>query len=367
MSVKKPLKTKSKSKKKSSKKIKKPLIRGILVFFALIIIASSVVGYKYYKLIYKANIDLHGKETTYIYIPTNSNYQNVKDLLYKNDFIINKDAFEWLSVKKNYPNNIKSGRYLLKNGMTNNTLINMLRSGKQEPIKVTYNNIRTKKQLASRISLQIEADSNELLEMLNDEEVIKSYNLKGDEIMCIFMPNTYELYWNTHAKQFIDKMYKEYQKFWNADRKNKAAAIGLSPEKAVILASIIYQETKKNDEMPKVAGVYINRIKKGIPLQADPTVIFAIGDFGIKRLLNDQLSINSPYNTYINKGLPPGPICLPPPIVVEKVLDYEEHDYLYFCAKDDLSGYHNFAKTLEQHMQNARRYWAALNRRNIRK
>lgn len=356
-----------KAKKKSSKKNRKPIIRGLLIFFALVLLAASIVSYKYYRLIYKSNVDLHGKESTYIYIRTNSTYQEVKDILYKNEFIINKDAFEWLSVKKNYPNNVKAGRYQLKNGMTNNALINMLRSGKQDPIKLTFNNIRTKKQLSSRIAMQIEADSNELLDMLNNKDVSESYSLKGDEIMCIFMPNTYEIYWNTTAKQFIDKMYKEYQKFWTAERKHKAAAAGLTPEKAVILASIIYQETKKTDEMPKVAGVYINRINRGIPLQADPTVIFAIGDFGIKRLLNNQLQINSPYNTYINKGLPPGPICLPPPIAVEKVIDYEKHDYLYFCAKDDLSGYHNFAKTLEQHMQNARKYWAALNRMNIKK
>lgn len=358
---------KAKSKKKSSKKVKKPIIRGLLVLTALVILAASVIGYKYYRLIYKANIDLHGKETTYIYIPTNSNYQNVKDLLYKNDYIINKDAFEWLSVKKNYQNNVKAGRYQLKNGMTNNALINMLRSGKQDPIKVTFNNIRTKVQLASRISSQIEADSNELISLLNNEDISKKYNLKGDEIMCIFIPNTYEIFWNTTANQFIEKMFKEYQKFWTDEKKHKATAAGLTPEKAVILASIIYQETKKTDEMSKVAGVYINRLKRGIPLQADPTIIFAIGDFGIKRLLNSQLEINSPYNTYTHKGLPPGPICLPPPIAVEKVINYENHDYLYFCAKDDLSGYHNFAKTLEQHLQNAKRYWAALNRRNIMK
>lgn len=358
---------KTKPKKKNSKKARKPIIKGLLIFLAIVIFAACVVGYKYYRLIYKANIDLHGKLTTYIYIPTNSNYQNVKDILYKNDYIINKDAFEWLSVKKNYQNNVKAGRYQLKDGMTNNALINMLRSGKQEPVKVTFNNIRTKAQLASKISSQIEADSNQFIEMLNNEEVSKSYNLKGDEIMCIFMPNTYELYWNTPAKQFIDKMYKEYQKFWTDERKHKAEYAGLSPAEAVILASIVYQETKKADEMSKVAGVYINRLKKGIPLQADPTIIFALGDFGIKRLLNSQLEINSPYNTYIHKGLPPGPICLPPPETVEKVINYEKHDYLYFCAKEDLSGYHNFSKTLEQHLQNAKRYWAALNRMNIRK
>lgn len=355
--------------KKSKKKndFWKKFLLGFLAFVAICIIVGLVIGHKYYKYIYVKNVNLGNKKELYVYIPTNSNFENVKKILYKQDLILDTNSFEWLCEKKGYTLKVKSGRYLLKNKMSNNELINMLRSGKQEPLKLTFNNIRTKEQFISKVSKLIEADSLSLTALLNDDVFLEKYELTTDNVMCIFIPDTYELYWDTPAEKFFQKMYHEYEKFWNKNRKDKASAMGLNPKEVVVLASIVYQETKKKDEMSKVAGVYINRINKGIPLQADPTVIFAIGDFSIKRVLTAQTRFDSPYNTYKYRGLPPGPICLPAGFVVDKVLDYEKQDYLYFCAKEDLSGYHNFAETGAQHAQNAQKYHYALNRLKIKK
>ncbi len=358
-----------KKKKKSGGKNKfwKNFFRGFLVFVVICLIAGFFIGWRYYKLIYVKNVDLGGKKELFVHIPTNSNFNDVKKILYEQKIIVDINSFEWLCEHKSYTLNVKSGRYLIKDEMSNNELINMLRSGNQVPVKLTFNNIRTKEQFVSRVTKLIEADSVSLLNLLSDTAFLGKYDLNADDVMCIFIPNTYELFWDTPAKKFFEKMYSEYEKFWNKDRKEKASALGLSPNEAVILASIVYQETKKKDEMPKVAGVYINRLNIGMPLQADPTVIFAIGDFKIKRVLNAQTRYDSPYNTYKYAGLPPGPICLPDGFVVDKVLDCEKHDYLYFCAKEDLSGYHNFAVTSAQHSQNAQRYHDALNRRKIKK
>ncbi len=355
-------KSKNSGKKHSSRK---NLVRGILTLILVLLIGGMAVGYKYYNLIYRTNVDLGNKETTYLYIHTNSGFDDVKKILYQENYIIDKASFEWLCEKKGYNVKVKSGRYLLKNHMSNNELINMLRSGRQEAVKLTFNNIRTKKQFAGRIGKQIEADSASLINLLNDEDFLKKYGFNTENVMCIFMPDTYEMFWDTPAEKFFEKMHDHYQKFWNESRKQKAADMGLKPTEVVILASIVYQETKKKDEMSQVAGVYLNRIEKKMPLQADPTVIFALGDFSIKRLLNYQLQTESPYNTYKNLGLTPGPICLPEAFVVEKVLDYEKHDYIFFFFFLDFSGYHNFAETGAQHAVNAQKYHNALNKLKI--
>ncbi|HOY33330.1 MAG TPA: endolytic transglycosylase MltG [Bacteroidales bacterium] len=355
--------------KRSGKKSKfwRNVLRGFMVFVIICLIAGFFIGYRYYKLIYVENVELDGKKELYVYIPSKAGFDDVKKILYPQHIIKDTNSFEWLCEHKKYSLNVKSGRYLLKDGMSNNEFINLLRSGKQDPVKLTFNNIRTKEQFISRVTRFIEADSLSLINLLNDTAFLSKYGLDPDNVMCIFIPNTYELFWDTPAEKFFVKMHAEYKKFWNKERLDKAAAVGLSPNDAVILASIVYQETKKKDEMPKVAGVYLNRIRIGMPLQADPTVIFALGDFSIKRVLTVQTQYNSPYNTYRYAGLPPGPICLPDSYVVDKVLDYEKHDYLYFCAKEDLSGYHNFAITPAQHAQNAQKYHNALNRRKIKK
>ncbi|MFW5793180.1 MAG: endolytic transglycosylase MltG, partial [Bacteroidota bacterium] len=219
--------------------------------------------------------------------------------------------------------------------------------------------------LAGFIAKRIEADSLSIINILNNDEVMKKYDLNSENASLMFIPNTYEVYWNTSAEELLNRMHSEYKKFWNEERLQKASNMNMTPQQVGVLASIVQQETNYLDEMDRIAGVYINRINMGMPLQADPTIVFAHGDFTINRVLKTHLEINSPYNTYINKGLPPGPISLPSPQAIDRVLNYEKHDYLYFCAKEDFSGYHAFAKTLQQHLINARRYQQELNYQKI--
>ncbi|NVO03532.1 MAG: endolytic transglycosylase MltG [Bacteroidetes bacterium] len=348
-------------------KKKSMAFKVIIWLAAIILIGGAIFGYKYYSIIYQSNVNLGNKETTFVYIPTNSKFDDVVRILYENKVIINKNSFEWVAERKKYKDHIKPGKYLVKADMSNNDLINMLRSGKQEPVKLVFNNIRTRFQLASKISKQIEADSVSLIDFLNDSDYLEKMHLTPENSIALFIPNTYSINWNTSAKEFIDRMYSEFQKFWNSDRRNKAKALKLTPEEVSILASIVQEETLKPDEMPKVAGVYLNRLRKDQKLEADPTVKFAVGDFTIKRILNRHLEIDSPYNTYKYKGLPPGPICLPSSKTIDRVLNAEKHKYIYFCAKEDFSGYHNFAVTFEEHKANAKRYQRELDRRNIKR
>lgn len=338
----------------------------IIAFLVIFLIGFAYVGYRVYRIVYETNVNLGYKKQIYLYIPTGSTYDEVRNLIIKENIIINMSSFDWLAHKKNYEASVKPGKYKITSGMSNNDIINKLRSGDQEPVKLKFNNIRTKEQLASKISKQIEADSISLITLLNDISFIQKYKFNKDNILAMFIPNTYEIFWNTSASQFISKMNKEYLGFWNAKKIEKAKKIGLTPIEVSILASIVQSETAKSKEMPRVAGVYMNRLRKDMLLQADPTVIYAIGDFTMKRVYKKHLEYDSPYNTYKYLGLPPGPICLPEIIAIEKVLDYEKHDFIFFCAKDDLSGYHSFAKTNAQHEENARRYQNALNRLKIR-
>ena len=345
---------------------RKKLIKTILIVICLLLVGTAAVSYKYYNYLFKPNTDLGGKKSTYIYIPTGSDYEAVLKVLKDEKVLINENSFKWVAQKKKYPSNIKAGRYLIKSGVNNNALVNQLRGGRQEAVKLTFNNIRTKEQLAGNISKQIEADSAGIMKLFNDKDLMKSYGFSLSTGILLFIPNTYEFYWNTSAKELFERMHDEYERFWTDQRKAKAKKAGYTPIEIGILASIVEKETNKADEMSRVAGVYVNRLKRGIALQADPTVIFAIGDFTIKRVLKRHLEFNSPYNTYRYPGLPPGPIFLPSTAALQKTLDFEKHDYLYFCAKEDFSGYHVFAKSLAQHNANARRYQNALNRKGIR-
>ena len=242
----------------------------------------------------------------------------------------------------------------------------MLKSGQQEPVKVVFNNIRLKEQLAGVISKQIEADSLSITKLLSDKEYLSALGLTPENSVSLFIPNTYEFYWNTSAKGFIERMQKEHNRFWNERRRTILNRTGLNITEVIILASIVEQETKKNDEKPIVAGVYLNRLRKNWNLEADPTLIFATRDFSAKRVLNIHKEVDSPYNTYRNRGLPPGPICIPSIASIDAVLNYKEHQYMFFCAKDDFSGYHSFARTYQEHLVNARRFHNELNRRKIR-
>lgn len=316
----------------------------------------------------KKNTDLKGEKEVFINIPTGSDFEQVKSVFHASGVLIDEKSFESVARSKKYDQKIKPGHYKITQGMTNKDLVNMLKSGRQVPVKVSFHYVRTLPQLCGRIGEKIEADSLSLLEYMSDSKRMEEkYGMNKTMIATMFLPNTYEFYWNTSAEQFADKMYKEYQKFWNDDRKNKAAKLGLSQAEVSILASIVQAEQSKyKTEWPTIAGVYLNRLEKGMLLQSDPTVVYANGDFTISRVLFRHLEIDSPYNTYKYPGLPPGPILIPEPEAIDAVLDYKKHDYLYMCAKDDLSGYHNFAKTLQEHNYNANKYQKALNRAGIR-
>ncbi len=277
----------------------------------------------------------------------------------------NRASFEWVAERKNYPAMVKRGHYLISDSMNNNELVNMLRSGVQVPVNVIFNNIRKKEELAGKIARQIEADSGSLMKCWNDKPFLQSIATTPEKALMIFIPNTYEFWWTTDAYEFTRRMYQEYQDFWDEGRRNKAEAARLKVEEVIILASIIEKETQKNDEKPTIAGVYINRLRKDWPLQADPTVVFAVGDFEMKRVLTVHTKIDSPYNTYLHTGLPPGPICMPSIASIDAVLNYKKHDYMFFCAKSDMSGYHAFSRTLQEHNRQARAYQQALNTRNI--
>ncbi len=343
--------------------MKKSSIRKYIILSAIfIIIVILIVISNTYNRIYKPNVK---KSAYYLYVPTGSEFVNVLEVLGQDSVLVDINSFKWLSEKKNYPNHVYPGRYKLDSLMNNNDLIDKLRSGFQDPVRLVFNSIRTREQLASKISKQIEADSLSLIRLFYSDSIFSKYGFESETFTCIFLPNTYELWWNTSAEKFVDRMHKEYLRFWNDERKAKAAKLNLSPEEIITLASIVDEETYYNDEMPRVAGLYINRLRKRMHLQADPTLKFALGDFTIKRVLNVHKQIDSPYNTYKRYGLPPGPISIPSISAIDAVLNYESHSYIYMCAKPDFSGYHNFAKTLSQHNINARNYQRALNKEHI--
>jgi len=323
--------------------------------------------YELYSRVYQPNVVLPVNTTEkYIYIPTDADFLTVVKVLSENGLLINSNSFEWLAKQKKYTTNIKAGRYKIDRALNNNELVNLLRSGKQTPINVTFNNLRTKEQLAGRISSQIEADSLTLLHHISDTSFQHKLGLSDYNVVSIFIPNTYEFYWNTSADQFIKRMLKEYHKFWNNDRKARAEKIKLNYYEVATLASIVEKEQSiKRDERPEIAGLYLNRIKRKMKLESDPTLIFALRDFSIKRVLNKDKKVDSPFNTYKHKGLPPGPICIPSINAIDAVLNAKSHKYIFMCAKDDFSGYHNFAKTYAMHLVNARKYQKALNKRKI--
>jgi UPF0755 protein len=302
---------------------------------------------------------------TSIYIPFGSTVENVIDTLLSKKVILNIDKFRKHVVLSGY-STVKGGHYVVKKNMTYRKLVEMLYLGQQTPVNLVISgNIRTKDRLAGIISKQIEADSGQIIKVLNDSVFLRELGFNLNNATLLFLPNTYNVYWNRDVKQLFRDMKREYDKFWNQNRIKKLQPLKLTKEEVMVLASIIIEESAKYDELPRIAGVYVNRLHAGMPLQADPTVKYAIGDFALKRILTVHTEYDSPYNTYRYKGLPPGPICIPNQQSIDATLNYEQHDYLYFCAKDDFSGYHVFAKTLHQHNQNANAYRNALNKRKI--
>ncbi len=338
----------------------------IRIILFVLIVAAGIVAYNFYRKIFLPNVVVPEQTEWYIQIPTGSGFEDVVRILNENHVLKDSGSFVWVAKKMNYPTAIHPGRYKITNEMNNKELVILLRSGIQSPVKLVFHNIRTKEQLAWRVSQYIEADSATLMDLLKDNEYLKQSGFDTNTCLTMFIPNTYEFYWNTSAEMFFRRMEKEYRKFWSSSRKELAAKAGLSREQVSILASIVEQETQRKDEKPMIAGVYLNRISRGMRLEADPTVVYALGNFSVQRVLNQYKEIDSPYNTYKYGGLPPGPICIPSIASLDAVLNHVKHDFLFFCARDDFSGYHVFAKSYSDHLINALKFQRELNRRNIR-
>jgi UPF0755 protein len=334
---------------------------GLLVFIILMVVATG--GFFYIRITSPA---FKTGEITYLYIDEKKDYRAILKQLQVQSEIKDIYLFDQLALKMKYPKSIKAGKYEINPQLSYLELIRMLRNGNQVPVNITFNNIRLKKDFAERIGAQLMFGRESLMDKLNQPNACQALGFDTITIVSMFIPNTYEVYWTISVDQFLERMKREYDRFWTAERLRKARELSLSPVEVSILASIVEEETADLTEYPIVSGLYINRLRKGWRLEADPTVKFAIGDFGLQRILYAHLEIESPYNTYKNSGLPPGPIRIPSISGIDAVLNYTRHNYLFMCAKEDFSGRHNFAVTLAEHNRNANRWREALNRRNIR-
>lgn len=344
-------------------------LKKIITIVSVVLISVLLIyGFILLGQIFSANTKFAEKEV-YVYIPTDSKYEEVKKILAP--YIENMDRFEMVANKRNYSENIIPGRFLFTKGMNSYELVKTLRIN--VPVKLAFNNQERLEDFAGRVGSQIEADSLSLLTSFKDSIFLKDNGFTEENVLVMFIPNTYEIYWNTSAEKFRDKMIKEYRNFWNKERVAKAAKQGLTPIEATILASIVHKESVKKDERPRIAGVYLNRLRAQMPLQADPTVIFAIkkksNDFKqvIKRVFFNDLTMASPFNTYVNIGLPPGPIAMPDITALEAVLNPEKNNFIYFCASVDRFGYHEFAATLEEHNKNAKKYSDWINSQGVKR
>lgn len=345
-------------------------IKRILLAIVLLGLAvAAYFAYFVYNTMIKDNTAFNN-DTAYIYVATNATYNDVREQL--EPLLKDINTFDALAKQKKYVTNIKAGRFAINQGMNNNDIVNSIRS-RNLPIKLSFNNQDSMEKLAGRISFQIEADSVSLLKAMKDAEFLSKHDFNNATALGMYLPNSYEFFWNTSAEKFRERMLKEYNSFWNAARNEKAKAIGLNRDEIITLASIVYEESKQASEQPRIAGVYMNRLRIGMPLQADPTLKFAAyqlpeyKDVIIKRVLNIHKDIVSPYNTYKNSGLPPGLIAMPDISAIDAVLNYEKHQYLYFAADAKRFGFHKFAKTLSQHNVNAREYHQYLSAQGITK
>lgn len=343
-------------------------IKKLLWAIALIgLIVAAVLAYYVYTAMLKPNTAF-SNDKAYIYVPTNASYDDVRTQL--EPLLLDIDNFDALAERKQYKTNVKAGKFAISKGMNNNEIINSIRSNNL-PVSVAFNNQESLEKLAGRIATQIEADSLKLLDAMKDEAFLKANGFSQKTALGMYIPNSYEFFWNTSAEDFRARMLKEYNRFWNSTRIEKAKAIGLTRDEVMTLASIVHEESKQASEQARIAGVYMNRIKIGMPLQADPTLKFAAYQLPeykntiIKRVLNKHKEIKSPYNTYTNLGLPPGLIAMPDISAINAVLNYEKHNYLYFAADAKKLGFHKFAKTLAQHNLNAREYQRYLSAQGI--
>lgn len=338
----------------------------LLSFLAVLLTFAIVMAVDLYNRIFSPNLLVSPAKEQYIYIHTGDTFIQVMRNLQENNLLRNSASFQWVAERMGYTNKVRPGRYKVQSGMNNKELVSLLRSGKQTPVQLTFNNIRSIPELCGIVGSQLEADSFSLVSLLSDETFLEENGFNSQTCLAMFIPNTYEFYWNSSADQFFSRMKKEYARFWNPQRNSLAKQMSLTPVEVSVLASIVEKETVKNDEKPVIAGVYLNRYRKGWKLEADPTLVYALGDFTIRRVLNEHKEIESPYNTYLHEGLPPGPICIPSQSSIDAVLNYSKHQYMFFCARDDFSGYHAFAKDYATHLINAKRFQKELNRRSIR-
>ena len=327
-----------------------------VIFFIIVIIGliAAWCGWKVF------GPTVHNPQKHFLYITTGSNFSSVKDSLLKNNMISNDFWFNQVSKYAGYPENVKAGKYKVNSGMSLYHLVKMLRSGRQSPVNLVITKLRTKEDLAKKISDNFEIDSSSVMNFLNNGDVLKQYDVDTNTVMTDVIPNTYTYTWNTSMKNIFKKLYTENQKFWNEERKEKAERLNLTPIQVYTLASIVEEETNKEEDKGKIASVYINRLSKGMKLAADPTVKFAMRNFELKRIYHKHLAFPSAYNTYLNTGLPPGPICTPSIKTIDAVLNSPHTDYLFFVARSDFSGYSDFASTYQQHQVFAKAYQQAL-------
>lgn len=330
---------------------------------AVFLVASTLTitfTFYFYQVFFTPNV-LVDKTDRLVVIKSGTNFRDLRRQLAEEGIINDMVSFSFVARIMNYDRVIRPGRYLLRGNMSNREAVVALRNGRREAVKVTFSHVRLLSELSEKITTNVGVSPDEFLDAtyrFAEKDTLHSFT--KENILCLFIPNTYEVYFNLTPDDLVEKMYWEYRSFWNEDRMAKAKALGLTPIEVSILASIVQAETVKSDEAPVIAGLYLNRLKKGIPLQADPTLVYATGDFTIKRVLNVHKEIDSPYNTYKYPGLPPGPINMPYIQSIDAVLNHQPHDYYYMCAKEDFSGYHNFAQDLSAHQINARRYQRAL-------
>lgn len=350
------------------KSLKKNITLIFLVFLMFCVGFGTITGYRYF---FSENvIPDKGKGYAYIHIPNGASFQEVLDSL--EGKLKNRSMFDSYATWRGYNENVKPGRYKLESGWSNLRIVRLLMSGKQEVVKLTFNNQQSLESVARRVSSQIEASEQEIIDAFLSTEFLEEKKLTSETVRGILVPNTYHFYWNSSAESFRDRMYTEYEKFWSP-RLTKAQKLNMSPMEISTLASIVQKETAKRNEMPVVAGLYVNRLKKSMPLQADPTIIYVIRQemecdtCVIRRVVFSDLQIPSPYNTYINKGLPPGPICVPEIVAIDAVLNYQKHSFVYMCASVDRIGYHEFAVSYTEHEENRRKYRAWLDKQNIKR
>lgn len=340
--------------------------KKVLIAVGIVAIVAALYALKIYVRIYGDNV----KETAFLYIPTGTDFEGLLPII--DPHVKDLKAFVWVADKKNYQNKVRAGKFKIEKGMSNDELVDHLRGGKQETVTLTFNNQDTFDRLAGRVADQIEADSTSILEAVSDRSFLEENGFDENNALSMYVPNSYDFYWNTSAESFRSRMLVEYKRFWNEDRLRKAEALNLTPLQVSTLASIVQKETAIVSERKRVAGLYLNRLRDFWPLQADPTIIYALKqkngeDKEYKRVLNQDLTIDSPYNTYTNFGLPPGPIGMPDISSIDAVLNHEKHDYYYMCASVENIGHHKFAKTLSEHNANAREYQQWVNSQGIKR